>query len=66
MFLPHQQMMLSNCISPGSMQETEKTLSISIISIRKRFNRELDIFKTIVRAGTPKVRKLPPIVFFLL
>lgn len=64
MFLPHQQMMLSNCISPGSMQETEKTLSISIISIRKRFNRELDIFKTIVRAGTPKIRKLPPIVFF--
>ena len=47
-FLPHQQMMLSNCVGQGSIQEIENSLSVSI---RRGFNREFDIFKIVGRAG---------------
>ena len=47
-FLPHQQMMWSNCVSQDSMQEIENTLGVSI---RRRLNREFGIFKIVGRTG---------------
>ena len=47
-FLPHQQMMWSNCVSQDSMQEIENTLRVSI---RRGLNREFGIFKIVGRTG---------------
>lgn len=58
-FLPHQQMMWSDCVSQDSMQEIENTLSVSI---RRGLNREFGIFK--IKSGC--CHRLDFLFFFFL